>query len=125
MGLLLSCRRAYEEGIDVFYKETRFYFGHGKALSQLINFLPPARLNTIRHITLESALFPGFDETRSLPKWSRMIRAAKQLQGLRSVTAYVSPWQVEQTEEMVRLLEEANILRLEIIYAYVFHWSSG
>jgi hypothetical protein len=54
-----------------------------------------------------------------------MIRAAKQLEGLRSVTAYVSPWQVEQTEEMVRLLEEANIPRLEIIYTYVFHWSSG
>jgi hypothetical protein len=54
-----------------------------------------------------------------------MINAAKRLEGLRSVTAFVSPWDMEDTEEMVRLLEEANSPRLEIIHAYVLHWSAG
>ncbi|KAJ5369168.1 uncharacterized protein N7496_008928 [Penicillium cataractarum] len=120
LGLLLSCRRVYAEARDIFYGETKWHFPLDKGLFQLIERLPPARLNTIRDIALEARNVRGKGGDDDLSIWKEMVKAATSLKGLRTVTVYIPPSETKTNTQMVEVAREANFPALEIFRADVY-----
>lgn len=52
LGLLLTCRKIYEEAMSLFYKDNNFVFFGLFALSRGLRALAPTRRNHIEHVSL-------------------------------------------------------------------------
>ncbi|KAJ5897001.1 uncharacterized protein N7473_006400 [Penicillium subrubescens] len=100
-------------------QKNSFYFEGGTILPRWSEIVPPARLSLIRHITLESPTC-CWGRTPSVQVWSDMIKAAKGLKRLQSVTAILLPCVCNYSAvlDLLYPVQDAEVPALEILYQF-------
>ncbi|KAJ5369169.1 uncharacterized protein N7496_008929 [Penicillium cataractarum] len=105
----------YTKATEILYAENTFYFSGGIRPPQFIQILPPAQLNTTRHITLECPEYLSYNDRASGLLWREMINAATQLKGLRAATVILSPRREDSREvDDLEVLRGARFAGLKI-----------
>ncbi|GAQ11796.1 hypothetical protein ALT_9117 [Aspergillus lentulus] len=117
LALLRSCKRIYDETVDMLYRENTFYIENPRTLLELPSSLSPARLSSFRHLYLESARYGEYTPADRLDKWAAVVGVLKQLGGLETLVVILRPmygleWEVEG---LMKPLEAAELPVLRVV----------
>ncbi|RHZ49402.1 Zn(II)2Cys6 transcription factor domain-containing protein [Aspergillus thermomutatus] len=117
LALLRSCRRVYDETVDMLYRENTFYIENPRTLLELPSSLSRAGLSTFRHLYLESARYGEDTPSDRLARWAAVVRVLERLDGLETLVVILRPmfgldWEVEALEKP---LEAARLPVLRVL----------
>ncbi|EAW20321.1 uncharacterized protein NFIA_099570 [Aspergillus fischeri NRRL 181] len=117
LAFLRSCRRVYDETVDMLYCENTFYIENPRTLLELPSSLSPARLSSFRHLYLESARYGENTPADRLDKWAAVVGVLKRLGGLETLVVILRPmygleWEVEG---LMKPLEAAALPVLRVV----------
>ncbi|GFF47160.1 hypothetical protein IFM46972_08227 [Aspergillus udagawae] len=117
LALLQSCRRVYDETVDMLYGENTFYIENPRTLLELPSALSPARLSSFRHLYLESARYGENTPADRLEKWAAVVGVLEQLDGLETLVVILRPMfgLVWEDEELMKPLEAARLPALRVV----------